>query len=80
MIVHINHIAQSKKKAALRSPQSEIASLVTGSMMSMVEDGILAAKLAFVGSIGGTRLLKPVALLFGIKLVVAGALIAVWPG
>ena len=47
MIVHINHRAQSKKKTApQRSPQSEIASLVTGSMMSMVEDGILAAKVA----------------------------------
>jgi len=46
VIVHINHIAQSKKKATPRSPQSEIASLVTGSMMSMVEDGILGAKLA----------------------------------
>ncbi|HZI79882.1 MAG TPA: hypothetical protein VFD69_10240 [Vicinamibacterales bacterium] len=47
MIVHINHIAPSKKKAAgQRSAQSELAGLVTGSMMSMVEEGILDPKLA----------------------------------
>jgi hypothetical protein len=48
VIVHINHIAPSKKAKAAgqRSPQSEMASLVTGSMMSMVEDGVLDAKLA----------------------------------
>jgi len=38
VIVHINHIAPSKKKAAgQRSAQSELAGLVTGCMMSMVE-------------------------------------------
>jgi hypothetical protein len=46
VIVHINHIAPSKKKAAQRSPQSEMAGLVTGSLMSMVEDGVLDPKLA----------------------------------
>ena len=47
MIVHINHIAPSKKKAAgQRSAQSELAGLVTGSMMSMVEEGVLDPKLA----------------------------------
>ena len=47
MIVHINHISQSKKpKGNQRSPQSELASLVTGSLMSLVEDGVLDARLA----------------------------------
>ena len=47
MIVHINHIAPSKKKVAgQRSAQSELAGLVTGQMMSMVEEGILDPKLA----------------------------------
>jgi hypothetical protein len=46
VIVHINHIAPSKKKAPQRSPQSEMAGLVTGSLMSMVEDGVLDPKLA----------------------------------
>lgn len=47
MIVHINHISQSKKaKGNQRSPQSELASLVTGSLLSMVEDGVLDARLA----------------------------------
>ena len=47
MIVHINHIAPSKKKVAgQRSAQSELAGLVTGCMMSMVEEGILDPKLA----------------------------------
>jgi hypothetical protein len=46
VIVHINHISPSKKKAPQRSPQSEMAGLVTGSLMSMVEDGVLDPKLA----------------------------------
>src|SRR5678815_6033661 len=47
VIVHINHISQSKKpKGDQRSPQSEIARLVTGSLMSLVEDGVLDARLA----------------------------------
>jgi len=47
VIVHINHIAPSKKKATgQRSAQSELAGLVTGSMMSMVEEGVLDPKLA----------------------------------
>ena len=47
MIVHINHISQSKKpKGNQRSPQSELASLVTGSLMSLVEEGVLDARLA----------------------------------
>lgn len=47
MIVHINHIALSKKqKTRQRSAQSEMAGLVTASLMSMVEDGILDPKLA----------------------------------
>ena len=47
MIVHINHISQSKKpKSGQRSAQSEMAGLVTGSLMSLVEDGVLDAKLA----------------------------------
>ena len=46
VIVHINHISQSKKPQGGRSQQSEIARLVTGSLMSLVEDGVLDAKLA----------------------------------
>ena len=46
MIVHINHISQSKKPKGQRSPQSEMAGLVTGSLMSLVEDGVLDARLA----------------------------------
>jgi len=47
VIVHINHISQSKKaKGNQRSPQSELASLVTGSLMSLVEEGVLDARLA----------------------------------
>ncbi len=47
MIVHINHISRSKKsKGGARSAQSELAGLVTGSMLSMVEDGVLDPKLA----------------------------------
>jgi hypothetical protein len=47
VIVHINHISQSKKpRNGQRSPQSEMAGLVTGSLMSLVEDGVLDARLA----------------------------------
>jgi hypothetical protein len=47
VIVHINHIAPSKKqKTGSRSAQSDMAGLVTASMMSMVEDGVLDPKLA----------------------------------
>ena len=47
MIVHINHISQSKKpRNGKPSPQSEMAGLVTGSLMSLVEDGVLDAKMA----------------------------------
>src|SRR6187402_1006708 len=46
VIVHINHIAPGKKKAAGRSPQSELAGLVNGAMLSLIEDGVLDARLA----------------------------------
>jgi hypothetical protein len=47
VIVHINHISPSKKpKGGPRSAQSELAGLVTGCLMSMVEDGVLDPKLA----------------------------------
>jgi hypothetical protein len=46
VIVHINHIAPSKKKPAGRSPQSELAGLVNCTMLSMVEDGVLDPRLA----------------------------------
>ena len=47
MIVHINHIAPSKKKIpGKKSSQSELAGLVNCAMMSMVEDGVLDPKLA----------------------------------
>jgi hypothetical protein len=47
VIVHINHISQSKApKGSQRSLQSELASLVTGSLMTLVEDGVLDARLA----------------------------------
>src|SRR5688500_8469896 len=46
VIVHINHRAPRKKKSTQRSAQSEMSGLVTGSMMSMVEDGVLDPKLA----------------------------------
>jgi hypothetical protein len=46
VIVHINHISQTKKPQGGRSQQSEIARLVTGSLMSLVEDGVLDARLA----------------------------------
>jgi hypothetical protein len=46
VIAHINHIAPSKKKAAGASPVSQLAGLVNGAMLSMVEDGVLDARLA----------------------------------
>jgi hypothetical protein len=47
VIVHINHISPSTKpNGGARSAQSELAGLVTGSMMAMVEDGVLDPKLA----------------------------------
>ncbi|HET9267427.1 MAG TPA: hypothetical protein VFO31_04660 [Vicinamibacterales bacterium] len=46
VIVHINHIAPSKKKVAGGSPVSPLAGLVNGAMLSMVEDGVLDARLA----------------------------------
>jgi hypothetical protein len=47
VIVHINHIAPSSKvRSGERSPQSALAGLVTGSMMSLVETGILDPGLA----------------------------------
>jgi hypothetical protein len=46
VIVHINHIAPSKKKVAGRSPASQLAGLVNCTMVSMVEDGVLDSRLA----------------------------------
>jgi hypothetical protein len=47
VIVHINHIAPAKtKRGALRQAESDLGALVTGCMMSMVEDGILDPQLA----------------------------------
>ena len=47
MIVHINHIAPSKKQGAPgRQAESDLGALVTGCMMSMVEEGILDPQLA----------------------------------
>ncbi len=47
MIVHINHISQSKRpKGSAPSKPSELASLVTGSLMSFIEDGILDPRIA----------------------------------
>jgi hypothetical protein len=47
VIVHINHISPSKNPGSgKRSPRSEMAGLVTGSLMSLVEDGVLDARLA----------------------------------
>ena len=45
MIVHINHISQSKK-GAKKSQLGELASLVTGSLVDLVENGQLDAKIA----------------------------------
>jgi hypothetical protein len=47
VIVHINHIAPAKKKGPLpRQAESDLGALVTGCMMSMVEDGVLDPQLA----------------------------------
>jgi len=47
VIVHINHIAPRKTKGApLRQAESDLGALVTGCMMSMVEEGILDPQLA----------------------------------
>jgi hypothetical protein len=47
VIVHINHIAPRKEKGApFRQAESDLGALVTGCMMSMVEDGILDPQLA----------------------------------
>ena len=46
MIVHINHISQTKKKTGKPSQLGELASLVTGSLVNFVEDGVLDASLA----------------------------------
>jgi len=45
VIVHINHISQSKK-GAKKSQLGELASLVTGSLVDLVENGQLDAKIA----------------------------------
>jgi hypothetical protein len=47
VIVHINHIAPRKTKGAPgRQAESDLGALVTGCMMSMVEDGVLDPQLA----------------------------------
>ena len=46
MIVHINHISQAKNKSGKRSQLGELVSLVTGSLVDFVEDGVLDANLA----------------------------------
>jgi hypothetical protein len=46
VIVHINHIAPRKTKGAPVQAESDLGALVTGCMMSMVEDGILDPQLA----------------------------------
>jgi hypothetical protein len=46
VIVHINHISQTKGKSGKRSQVGELVSLVTGSLVSLVEDGVLEASLA----------------------------------
>ena len=46
MIVHINHIAPSKKKTTGQSAVSQLAGLVNCTMLSMVEDGVLDPRLA----------------------------------
>jgi hypothetical protein len=48
VIVHINHIAPRKQKgtAPARQAESDLGALVTGCMMSMVEDGVLDPQLA----------------------------------
>jgi hypothetical protein len=46
VIVHINHISQAKKKTGKPSQLGELVSLVTGSLVGCVEDGVLDASLA----------------------------------
>ena len=46
MIVHINHISQSKSKAGKKSQLGELASLVTGSLVDLVEGGQLDPRIA----------------------------------
>jgi hypothetical protein len=46
VIVHINHISQSKSKSGKKSQLGELVSLVTGSLVDFVEDGVLDANLA----------------------------------
>jgi hypothetical protein len=45
VIVHINHIAPGRKKAG-QSPVSQLAGLVNGAMLSMVDDDVLDARRA----------------------------------
>ncbi len=47
--------------------------IVIAAMSNMV------AKLCIIGVLGGARLLKPMSLLFGIKLVVAAGVVLLWP-
>jgi len=46
VIVHINHISPAKNKAGKKSPLGELASLVTGSLVDLVENGQLDARIA----------------------------------
>ena len=46
MIVHINHISQSKGKSGKKSQLGELVSLVTGSLVDCVEGGVLDPNLA----------------------------------
>ena len=46
MIVHVNHISQSKSKNGKKSQLGELASLVTGTLVDLVEDGQLDAGFA----------------------------------
>jgi hypothetical protein len=46
VIVHINHISQTKSKSGKPSQLGELVSLVTGSLVNFVEDGVLDANLA----------------------------------
>ena len=46
MIVHINHISPTKSKTGKKSQLGELASLVTGSLVDLVEGGQLDARIA----------------------------------
>jgi hypothetical protein len=46
VIVHINHISQSKSKTGKKSQLGELASLVTGSLVDLVEGGQLDPRIA----------------------------------